>query len=136
MPSDIVEDVLEQSVCQMFSLTGISLEPDNLQACHHTRKKYWVIKFKRRKQKHCLLSNRKTLQNKSLCLTELKFSRNLFVNESMCHENNQFVYKFRQLKSVCKIHSKCFYTSTFHIKLVENMENKLIYEIRYFIQRI
>ena len=62
VPSDIADDVLEQSVCQAQSLTGISVEPDGLQACHRIRKKDRVIKkFKCRKQKHRVLLNRKTL---------------------------------------------------------------------------
>ena len=77
VPSDIAEDVLEQSVCQY----GISAEPDDLQACHRMRKKDRVIiKFKCRKQKHGVLISRKTLQNKSLDLAQLKFSEKLFVN--------------------------------------------------------
>ena len=121
VPSGIADDVLEQSVCQALSLTGISVEPDDLQACHRMRKKDRVIiKFKCRKQKHRVISNRKTLQNKSLDLTRLKFSGKLFVNESMCHENHQLAYKCRQLKSARKIHSTWFYNSTLHTKLVEN----------------
>ena len=50
VPSDIADDVLEQSVCQALSLTGTSVESDNLQACHHKRKKDRVIiKFKCKK---------------------------------------------------------------------------------------
>ena len=50
VPSDIAVGVLEQSVCQALSLTGISVEPDDLQACHRVRKKDCVIiKFKCRK---------------------------------------------------------------------------------------
>ena len=121
MPSGIADDILEQSVCQVLSLTGISVEPDDLQACHHMRKKDRVIiKVKCRKQKHRVLLNRKTLQNKSLDLTQLKFSGKLFANESMCHENDQFACKYRQLKSARKIHSTWFCNSTLHIKLVEN----------------
>ena len=30
VPSDIADDILEQSVCQALSLTGISVEPDDL----------------------------------------------------------------------------------------------------------
>ena len=41
--SDIADNVLEQSVCQALSLTRISVEPDNLQACHRRRKKDRVI---------------------------------------------------------------------------------------------
>ena len=117
VPSDIADDVLEQSVCQALSLTGISAQPDDLQACHRMRKKDRVIiKFKCRKQKHRVLSNRKTLQNESLDFTQLKSSGKLFVNESMCHENHQLACKCRQLKSARKIHSTRFYNSTLHIK--------------------
>ena len=105
MLSDITDGVLEQSVCQALSLTEISVEPEELQACHHMRKKDCIIiKFKCRKQKHCVLLNCKTLQNKSLNLTELKFSGKLFVNESMCHENHHLAYKCCQLTSAHKIH--------------------------------
>ena len=106
VPSDIADDVLEQSMCQTLSLTGISVETDNLQACHRMRKKDRVIiKFKCRKQKHRVLSSRKVLQNKSLFLTQLKFPEKLFLNESMYHENHQLACKCRQLKSASKIHS-------------------------------
>ena len=112
VPSDIADDVLEQSVCQALSLTGISVEPDNLQSCHRMRKKDRVIiKFKCRKQKHRVLSNHKTLQNKSLDLTELTFSGKLIVNESMCHENQKLAYKCHQLKSGRKIHLTWFNNS-------------------------
>ena len=61
VPSDIADEVLEQSVCQALSLTGISVEPDDLQTCYHMRKKdHIIIKFKCRKQKHCVFLNRKT----------------------------------------------------------------------------
>ena len=63
--SDIADDVLEQSECQALSLRGMSVEPDDLQACHRMRKKDRVIiKFKCRNQKHRVLSNRSTLENK------------------------------------------------------------------------
>ena len=121
VPSDITDDVLEQSVCQALSLTGISVEPDELQACHHMRKKDCIIiKFKCRKQKHCVLLSCKTLQNESLNLTELKFLGKLFVNESMCLENHQLAYECCQLTSAHKIHWTLFYNSTLHIKIVEN----------------
>ena len=43
VPSDIADDVLKQSVCQALSLTGISVELDDLQACHCMRKKDRVV---------------------------------------------------------------------------------------------
>ena len=128
MLSDIADDVLEQPVCQALSLKGISVEPDDLQSCHHMRKKDRVIiKFKCRKQGHRVLSNLKTLQNKSLNLTQFKFFGKLFANESMCHENYQLAYKCCQLKSASKIHSTWFYISTLRIKLVENGSIHIIF---------
>ena len=65
VPSDIADDVLELSVCQALSLTGTSVEPDDLQACHRMRNKDRVIiKFKCRKQKHRVLLNCKTVKIK------------------------------------------------------------------------
>ena len=73
VPSDIADDVLKQSMRQALSLTGIPVESNDLQACQRMRKRDQVIiKFKCRKQKHRVLSNRKTLQNKSLDLNSIK----------------------------------------------------------------
>ena len=109
-------------VCQALSLPGISVEPDDLKACHCMRKKDWVI------IKDRILSNRKVSQNKSLDLTQSKFSTKLFVNESMCHENHQLSHKCRRLESARKIYSTWFYSRTLYIKLVEN---GLIHKISY-----
>ena len=75
-----------------------------------------IIKFKCRKQKHCVLYNCKALQNKSLNLTQLKFLGKLFVNESMCHENHQLAYKCHQLKSAGEIHSTWLYNTALQIR--------------------
>ena len=105
------------NLCQ--ALTRISVEPDNLQACHYMRKKDRVIiKFKCRKQKHCFLLKNIKFYKIKVDLMQLKFLGKLFVSKSMCHENRQLAYKCCQLKSVLKIH--LFYNSTLHIKLVEN----------------
>ena len=62
----------------------------------------------------------KNLGNKSQELNNLKFSGRLFVSESMSHENQQLVYKCRQLKSVRKIHSTWFFNNVVNLKLAEH----------------
>ena len=58
-----------------LSLTGHEVIPDDLQACHHLKKKEIVIiNFKSRKQKRKILINRKNLYNKSENLSQLKFA--------------------------------------------------------------
>ena len=57
-------------MCKALLLTGVLVEPDDLEASHRMRKKDRVtIKLKCRKQRYLILSNRKTLKNKSLDLT-------------------------------------------------------------------
>lgn len=64
-----------------LSLTGILIEHENQQTCHHMKKKDCIIiKFEYRKQKRLVLFNKKALQNKSPELTHLKFSSDLFMN--------------------------------------------------------
>ena len=118
-----IGDVLESSVCRALSLTGHEVKPDDLQACHRLKKKDTVIvKFKWRKQRRSILTNRKNLRNKSDGLTRLNFSGRLFVSESMCHENHQLSYKCRQLKNAGKIHSTWFWNNSVNVKLDERSQ--------------
>ena len=51
IPQSIPNTDLENKVCQVLSLTGTTVTPDNLQACHRMKNKEKVIvKFKDRKQ--------------------------------------------------------------------------------------
>ena len=123
VPASIGDDVLESSVCRALSLTGHEVKPDDLQACHRLKKKDTVIvKFKCRKQRRSILTNRKNLRNKSDGLTRLNFSGRLFVSESMCHENHQLSYKCRQLKNAGKIHSTWFWNNSVNVKLDERSQ--------------
>ena len=84
MPADITEDVLEESICKALSLTGVNVVPNDLHAYHRMKRSDKVIvKFNRRKQKRSVIYKRKNLGNKSQELSNLKFSRRLFLSESM-----------------------------------------------------
>ena len=51
IPLSIPNTDLENKVCQALSLTGTTVTPDDLQACHHMKNKQKVIiKFKDRRQ--------------------------------------------------------------------------------------
>ena len=80
------------------------------------------FKILRQKLKRSIQINRKVLQQKSLELSQLKFSGKLFISESMCYENQQVVYKFRQLKNFKKIHSTWFWKNVVNIKVTPNGE--------------
>ena len=90
MPADVTEDVLEENICKLLSLTGVNVVPNDLHACHRMKRSGRVIvKFKCRKQKNYVMCKRKNLGNKSQELSNLKFSGSLFVSGSMSHENQQ-----------------------------------------------
>ena len=62
----------------------------------------------------------KNRANKPLKLSNLKFSRRLFVSQSMSHENQQLANKCRQLKSARKIHSIWSFNNVVNLKLTEH----------------
>ena len=62
VPLAIQDNVLEETVCQALSLTGINVSPDKLHSCHRLNKKDRVIvKFKCRKHRQNVLCYCKNL---------------------------------------------------------------------------
>ena len=119
--AEIHQDVLEDSICKALSLTGVNVDPEDLQAYYQIKRSNRVIvKFKCRKKKQSLINKRKNLGTKSQELTNLKFSGRLFISESMSYENQQLAHKCRQLKSARKIHSTWIFNNVVNIKLTEH----------------
>ena len=81
-----------------------------------------ILKLEDRKLKHSIQINRKVLQQKSLKLSQLKYSDKLIISESMCYEKQKLAYKFHQLKNSKMIHSTWFWNNTVNIKVTLNGE--------------
>ena len=120
--ADITDDVLEENFCKAVSLTGVNVVPNDLHA-HHQMKRLnrVIVKFKCRRQKNSVIYKLKNLGNKSQELSNLTFSGKRFVSESMFHENQQFAYKCRKLKSSLEIHATLFFNNVMNLKLTENI---------------
>ena len=43
VPAEIHEDILEESVCKVLSLTGVNVAPIDLHACHHMKRSERII---------------------------------------------------------------------------------------------
>ena len=93
------------------------------------KKETVIVKFKSTKQKRIILIDRKNLRNKSENLSQLKFAVKIFISESMCHENHQLAYKYRQFKNAWKIHSAWFWNNIINVKLNERSQPAKIYHI-------
>ena len=88
LPQSIPNTDLENNVFQVLSLAGTTVTPDDLQACHRMKNKEKVIvKFKNRKQRNKVIFSRKELRSKGEQLRDLQFGPSLFINDSMCFEN-------------------------------------------------
>ena len=100
IPQSIPIADLGKKICWLLCLTGKTVKPDNLQAYHHMKNKEKVIvKFKDRKQRNKVIFNWKELKLKGEQLQELEFGPKLFMNDSMCFENQSIFYKCQQLKN-------------------------------------
>ena len=56
VPAEIHEDVSEESICKVLSLTGFNFVPEDLHTCHRMKRSDRVIvKFKCHKQKQLLI---------------------------------------------------------------------------------
>ena len=66
VPLEVSNDEIERLVCRALSLTGNKVSPGDLNASHRLKKKENVIvKFKSRKLKYKIISNRKIMKNKN-----------------------------------------------------------------------
>ena len=65
IPQSIPTTDLENKICQVLSLTGTEVTPDNFQGCHRMKNKEKVIvKFKDRKERKKVVFNRKKLMER------------------------------------------------------------------------
>ena len=64
-PESLGDQILEENVCKVLSLTGVNVTPEQLHSYHRLKKRNRVIvKFKCRKQRQNVLFNRKNLKDK------------------------------------------------------------------------
>ena len=128
VPQSITNDQLEQGVCRALSLTGTTIKLDDIQACHRIKNKEKVIfKFKDRKQRNEVVFKRKELKSKTADLRTLKLGRLLFINDSMCFENQFLFYKCRKLKNLSRLFAVWFFNNTFSVTIGESDPISQIY---------
>ena len=129
VPQSISNDELEQSVCHVLSLTGTTVKPDDIHVCHRMNKVKVIIKFKNRKQRNEVMFKRKELKSKTAELRALQFGQSLFINDSMCFENQVLFYKCRKLKNLGRLSAVWFFNNTLSVKIEENSPISKIYHV-------
>ena len=91
VPEYIQDMQLEESICQVLSLTGTPVSAGELEACHRMRRRDRVIvKFSSRKKRNDVIFKKKSLNGKPDELKSFGFmSEKLFISDSMLHANHQ-----------------------------------------------
>ena len=118
VPASISDEDLEANISKTLSLTGHNVNPENLQACHHLKKRRLSLNLnvENRNQEPLLTGRTSTISQ----MFSHNFSGKLFISENMCHENHHLAYKFRQFKKAGKIHSMWFWNNSINVKLGES----------------
>ena len=83
----IPDNAQEEKVCELVSsATGVSINPDSLESCHHLPSKgnnKIILKFSRRKDVESVLRNRTQLKNFNPRRIDIDSGR-VYVSESLC----------------------------------------------------
>ena len=75
------------------------------------------------KNRKCkVINNRKIMKNKSKELSELKFSNNLYISETMCTDNQVLFSKCQKLKTSRKICITWFFNNAINAQLNQSRE--------------
>ena len=126
---------LESKVCALLSMSGESVTPQDLHACHRLSVKTNVIcKFKCRKRKHQVVINKRKIQDspsnknkqeekeKKDMRHSIGFGK-IWINESLSNHFRSMQWKCRMLLKEAAIESHWFFNGHLCIKLSETGKN-------------
>ena len=82
--TSICDQDLGEKVIQVLSLTGVSINQDDIVQCHRLKKKtHVIVKLKERQMRYNIMVNRSKLKGKNDHLERIGFKEAVFINESM-----------------------------------------------------
>ena len=97
-PEDVSDETLKDKVCELFSLTGPEVLPDDIDKCHRLfNKSNVIVEFNKRDKRDEILRNRKNLKDKTADLQALECT-DAMILESLNPMYAMLDYICRQLK--------------------------------------
>ena len=110
IPTSILQQNLEENVCQIFEAIDISVDKNDIDDCHRLRdKERTIVKFLRRKDCKRVLRCKKDLQNVNMSNLDVPDGTKLFINESLCPYCKVLWVIWKKLWNRKRIHS--FFTA-------------------------
>ena len=126
VPNSIGDQDLGEKVVQLFSLTGVPINQDDIMQCHRLKKKtYVIVKLKERQMRYNMV-NRSKLKGKNDHLKRIGFKDAVFINKSMSPGYKYLHYLCRRLLRDRQIHSYWFFNYQLKIKLEERCDVNII----------
>ena len=123
IPESVSDHELEDTVLKIFSETGVTVEPENVEACHRLKSKgkpkKVIIKLSRRKDVHRVIKNKHNLKKVKPSSVGLPSSCRIYINESLCKYYKFLWYKCRLLLSRNCIDSFWVTNGSLRIKSVD-----------------
>ena len=117
VPTSIADEELSEKVCQFMSLTGVDVQPSNLDKCHRLKKESSVVvEFKVREQRDPVLFARKNLKNKKREMEGLGL-KDVIMTESLCFGYKKLDFLCRKLKSNDKASDTSFFNGKLFLLL-------------------
>ena len=129
IPLSISDDTLEEKVCQILSFTDHLVSSSMLHATHRLKRRdHVIVKFKCRKLRNNVCFNKSKLKDKTNEIQEITGTEeSIYIQESLCLENQSLFYKLRRLRKANKIHSTWFSNNSINVRLMESSNAIKVY---------
>ena len=123
IPISVPNDNMEEKVCQILSSIGVSVTPNELEACHRLKNKdRTIVKFVNRKTCVSALKNRRKLKETDQVDFGFPRESKLYLNESLCPYYRGIWGKCKGLLSEKLISRLWTYNGAVTIKISEDSD--------------
>ena len=130
VPTSMSDQDLGKKVVQVLSLTGVSINQDDIVQYHRLKKKAHVnVKLKEQQKRYNIMANRSKLQSKNDHLKRIGFKDAVFINESMSPGYKYLRYFCCRFLSNRQIHSYWFFNNQLKVNLEERGDLNIIENI-------
>ena len=131
LPDNVHDDKLEDTVLEVFQKIDITIQPENIEACHWLKSdrasKKAIIKFSKRKDADKVRQAKRKL--KTTNLSSLGISNPVFINDSLCKYYKYLWSKSKKLMNGHFIQSFWISNGTLRIKLNESSRPKSVFHL-------
>ena len=127
IPISVRDNVLEQTVCDMFQDIDVDICDRDIQACHRLKDKdRTIVKFTNRKDCLRILRVKRQLKGLDPSVVDLPKGTKIFINESLCPYYRGIWNKCKKLRVKQKVHQYYTINGLIRLRIEESGQAKII----------